>query len=132
MWGGGGGVCGGEGEECVWGGGGGVWGGGGGVWGGGGECVWGEGRSAFVYTYTLLSTWEGSTGDICVMMSSGEGLLPRLELLLVFFYLPPLLVHLLLQDVYPLLQFLTRKVLLQPGISLFPSMQNTSQRQKRG
>ena len=35
-------VCGGEGEECV---------------GGGGECVWGEGRSAFVYTYTLLSTW---------------------------------------------------------------------------
>ena len=98
------------------------------MWGGGG----GGGVRVYIYIYLALNLGEGSTGDICVMMSSGEGLLPRLELLLVFFYLPPLLVHLLLQDVYPLLQFLTRKVLLHPGISLFPSMQNTSRRQKRG
>ena len=124
---------GGEGEECVGERGRSVWGGGGGVWGGRGRvCVGGGEECVCIYIYLALNLGEGSTGDICVMMSSGEGLLPRLELLLVFFYLPPLLVHLLLQDVYPLLQFLTRKVLLQPGISLFPSMQNTSQRQKRG
>ena len=65
-------------------------------------------------------------GGISLMSSVGGwvslmpsvGLLPGLELLLVVLYLSPLLVHLLLQDVYPLLQLFASRLLLQLGIGL--------------
>ena len=51
-------------------------------------------------------------------MLRGLGLHPGLELQLVVLQLSPLLVHLLLQDVYSLLQLFIRRVLLQFGIGL--------------